>query len=93
MVSEPHTRPLQLFLTSLKVVWRAMCVPIYAMLVILEPFVGFFLSVLTVLGLLTAISVKLVLPDAPFWTLLATALSFAAILAVYYLLMRLFRPR
>jgi hypothetical protein len=93
MMSEPHSRPLQLGLTSLKLAWRAVCVPIYTVLVILEPFVGFVLSVLTVLGVLTAIGVKLALPDAPFWTLLATALSFGALLAVYYLLMRLFRPR
>lgn len=93
MISEPNIRPPQAFVTGLKLAWRAMCVPIYTVLVILEPFVGFFLSALTVLGVLTAIGVKLALPDAPFWTLLATALSFGVLLAVYYLLMRLFRPR
>jgi len=93
MISEPHSRPLQIFVTSLKLVWRALCIPVYTVLVILEPFVSFFLGALTMLGVLTAIGVKLALPDAPFWTLLATALSFGALLAVYYLIMRLFRPR
>lgn len=93
MISEPQRRPLQLCLASLRLAWRAVCVPVYTVLAIMEPFVGFVLSALTVLGVLTAIGVKLALPDAPFWTLLATALSFGALLAVYYLLMRLFRPR
>lgn len=93
MSSEPHSRLLQIGLTSVKLAWRAVCIPIYTVLVVLEPFVGFFLSALTVLGVLTAIGVKLALPDAPFWTLMATALSFGVLLLVYYLLMRLFRPR
>jgi hypothetical protein len=93
MISEPHSRPLQLGLTSLRLAWRVVCIPVYTVLVILEPFVRFFLSALTVLGVLTAIGVTLALPDAPFWTLMATALSFGALLAVYYLIMRLFRPR
>lgn len=93
MISEPHSRPLRIGLSGVKLAWRAVCVPIYTLLVILEPFVGFFLSALTVLGVLTAIGVKLALPDAPFWTLLWTALSFGVLLLVYYLLMRLFRPR
>jgi hypothetical protein len=93
MISEPHSRPLQIGLTSLKLAWRVVCIPVYTVLVILEPFVGFFLSALTVLGVLTAIGVKLALPNAPFWTLLATALSFGVLLVAYYLLMRLVRPR
>ncbi|WP_129778620.1 hypothetical protein [Peristeroidobacter soli] len=93
MISEPHTRPIQLSLVGVKLAWRAVCVPIYFVLAILEPFIGFLLGALTVLGVLTAIGVKLTLPDAPFWTLLATALGFGVLLAVYYLLMRLFRPQ
>jgi hypothetical protein len=93
MISEPHSRPLHLCFTGLKLAWRALCVPIYTVLVVLEPFVGFILSALTVFGVLTAIGVKLALPDAPFWTLMATALGFGALLVVYYLVMRLFRPR
>jgi hypothetical protein len=60
---------------SVRWLWRAACLPVLMVLVILEPLVTFVLAALALLGLLT--------------TMLALSLGFAIALLPYYALIRL----
>ena len=75
---------------SLRWLWRAACLPVLMVLVILEPVVTFLLSALALLGLLTTLFFYLVGPsEFPFWTMLALSLGFAIALVPYYALIGL----
>ena len=75
---------------SLRWLWRAACLPVLMVLVILEPLVTFVLAGLALLGLLTTLFFYLVgPPEFPVWTMLALSLSFAIALVPYYVLIRL----
>ena len=70
--------------------WRAACLPLLMLLVILEPLVTFMLAALALLGLLTTLFFYLVgPPEFPVWTMLALSLAFAIALVPYHALIRL----
>jgi len=70
--------------------WRAACLPVLMVLVILEPLVTFVLAGLALLGLLTTLFFYLVgQPEFPVWTMLALSLGFAIALVPYHSLIRL----
>jgi hypothetical protein len=75
---------------SVRWFWRAACLPVLMVLVILEPLVTFAFAALALLGLLTTLFFYLVgPPDFPLWTMLALSLGFAIALVPYYGLIRL----
>lgn len=75
---------------SLRWLWRAACLPVLMVLVILEPLVTFVLATLALLGLLTTLFFYLVgPPEFPAWTMLALSLGFAFTLVPYHALIRL----
>jgi hypothetical protein len=75
---------------SVRWLWRAACLPVLMVLVILEPLVTFVLAALALLGLLTTLFFYLVgPPEFPLWTMLALSLGFAIALLPYYALIRL----
>jgi hypothetical protein len=81
------------FALSLRWLWRAACLPVLMVLVILEPLVTFVLAALALLGLLTTLFFYLVgPPDFPVWTMLALSLGFAIALVPYHALIRLLSP-
>jgi hypothetical protein len=83
-VDSPNSVP------SIRWLWRAACLPILMVLVILEPLVTFVLAGLALLGLLTTLFFYLVgPPEFPVWTMLALSLGFAIALVPYYALIRL----
>jgi hypothetical protein len=75
---------------SVRWLWRAACLPVLMVLVILEPLVTFVLAALALLGLLTTLFFYLVGPlEFPVWTMLALSLGFAIALLPYYALIRM----
>jgi hypothetical protein len=75
---------------SIRWLWRAACLPVLMVLVILEPLVTFVLAGLALLGLLTTLFSYLVGPsEFPVWTMLALSLGFAIALVSYQALIRL----
>jgi hypothetical protein len=77
----------------LSVCWRALCVPVYAFLAILEPIVSTILALLAVLGVCMSLVFKFLRPDFPFWTMLGISIGFMVALMLYYALMRLVAPK
>ena len=70
--------------------WRAACLPVLMVLVILELLVTFVLAGFALLGLLTTLLFYLVgPPEFPVWTMLALSFAFAIALVPYHLLIRL----
>ena len=70
--------------------WQCFRVPAVLLLVILEPVVSFVLSVLALLGVLTALFWKLVgPPHFPFFLVLGISLGFELALVLYHTLLRL----
>ena len=83
-VDSPNSVP------SIRWIWRAACLPVLMMLVILEPLINFVLAALALLGLLTTLFFYLVgPPDFPVWTMVALSLGFAIALVPYHALIRL----
>jgi hypothetical protein len=75
---------------SIRWLWRAACLPVLMLLVILEPLITFVLAALALLGLLTTLFFYLVgPPEFPVWTMLALSLAFAIALVPYHALIRL----
>src|SRR5258708_1851300 len=72
--------------TIVRWLWRAACLPVLMVLVILEPLVTLVLAALALLGqLLTTLFFYLVGPPGiPVWTMLALSLGFAIALAPYH---------
>jgi hypothetical protein len=76
--------------TIVRWLWRAACLPVLMLLVILEPLGTFVLAALALLGLLTTLFFYLVgPPEFPVWTMLALSLGFAIALVPYDALIRL----
>jgi hypothetical protein len=76
--------------TSVRWLWRAACLPVLMVLVILEPLVTFVLAALALFGLLTTLFFYFVgPPEFPVWTMLALSLGFAIALVPYHALIRL----
>jgi len=77
-------------LTIVRRLWRAACLPVLMVLVILEPLVTFVLAGLALLGVLTTLFFYFVgPPEFPVWTMLALSLGFAIALVPYHALIRL----
>ncbi len=77
------------FRAIIRWIWRAACLPVLMLLVILEPVVNFVLAALALLGVLTTLFFKLVGPPGfPVWTMLALSLGFAIVLVPYHALIR-----
>ena len=76
--------------TIVRWLWRAACLPVLMVLVILEPLVTFVLAALALLGLLTTLFFSFVgPPEFPVWTMLALSIGFAIALVPYHALIRL----
>ena len=76
--------------TFVRWLWRAACLPVLMLLVILEPLVTFVLAGLALLGLLTTLFFYFVgPPEFPVWIMLAMSLGFAIALVPYHALIRL----
>jgi hypothetical protein len=71
--------------------WSVVRIPIFAVLVVLEPLVSFVLTGLALLGLLTTFLFKLTGADPrfPFWGMLGASTGFAVALMGYHALIRL----
>jgi hypothetical protein len=75
---------------AIRWLWRAACLPVLMVLVILEPLVTFVLAGFALLGLLTTLFFYLVGPPGfPVWTMLAVTLCFAIALVPYHALIRM----
>jgi hypothetical protein len=73
----------------LSVLWRAVRLPVLALLVILEPIIAFACGALALLGVLTTLLFKLVgPPHFPALTMLMLSLGFVFVLIVYEGLIR-----
>ena len=74
---------------TLRLLWHAVRLPVYAFLVILEPVVRFMLGALALLGVLTALFFRLYgVPHFPFALMLGVSVGFGLMLAGYYALLR-----
>jgi hypothetical protein len=76
----------------LRLAWHTIRLPSVALLVVMEPVVCGVLSMIAVLGVLTAFFFEFLikLPHFPFWMMLGISTGFAVLLVPYYLLIRLF---
>jgi hypothetical protein len=76
---------------TLRLLWHAVRLPVYAFLVILEPVVRFSLGALALLGVLTALFFRLYgVPHFPFTLMLGASVGLGLVLVGYYALLRLF---
>jgi hypothetical protein len=89
MIADPKT-PVPERIDVAGIVWSCIRVPIVAILVLLEPIVGFVLYALSILGLLSTFLFRFVgvAPHFPFWTMLFISLSFALAHLAYHLVIR-----
>ena len=74
--------------------WPAARLPVFALLVILEPIVRVVLCGLAMLSALAAFFFEFLtaLPEFPFWGMLGFSVGCALALMLYYALVRLFSP-
>jgi hypothetical protein len=63
-------------------------VPIHSVLALLEPLVSGVLGLLALLGICTSFAFNLLRPNFPFWTMMATSLTFLVALMLYHALLR-----
>jgi hypothetical protein len=85
-----YARPL--LAGTVRILWKAMRLPIAAVLLALEPVVGFVCGVGLVLGILASVLFEMsaVGPKFPFVKVIGISLSFGVILFLYYGLLSLF---
>ena len=75
-------------------IWQAVRIPAFALLVILEPIVRLMLAGSALLLVLTALFYRSIgMPHFPFWTMLALGIASMLLLALYYALMRVLSAR
>jgi hypothetical protein len=81
-----------LVLGILSVLWQLIRLPIFTLLVILEPIVRMLLTGLALLGTFIAIFIKCsgAAPHFSFWSTLATSVAFGLVLLAYEAAVRLF---
>ena len=76
---------------TLRLLWHAVRLPVYAFLVILEPVVRFILGALALLGVLMAFFFRFYgVPHFPFALTLGVSVGFGLMQVGYYALLRLF---
>ena len=80
---------------ALRLTWRTIRLPALALLTTLQPFVCGLLSLLAILGVLTALFWEFVVqpPHFPFWIVLGVSVGLALLQIPYCLLIRLFSAR
>ncbi len=86
------TLAVRLTIGFLHLIWTLVRLPVVLFLVILEPFVTFFLMGAATIGVLMSLFWEFLGPDPhfPFWECLAISLGSAMLLMPYYLVIRLF---
>ena len=74
--------------------WRLVCIPVYAVLAVFRPLIGFILAVIGVLGVLVALFFRFVdpLPHFSFWTVLSISVGCLVMIGVYDIVVECFRP-
>lgn len=76
---------------TLRFLWHAVRLPVYVFLVILEPVVCFILGALALLGVITAVLLKVYgVPHFPFALMLGMSLGLGLMLTGYYALLDVF---
>ena len=77
---------------ALRVTWHAIRLPSLTLLVLMEPLICRTLSLLAILGVLTAFFWELVVkpPHFPFWIVFGLSVGVGMLQIPYYLLIRLF---
>lgn len=80
---------------ALRLVWHTIRLPALALLATMEPLVCRLLSLVAMLGVLTALFWQFVVkpPHFPFWIVLGVSVGIALLQVPYYLLIRLFSVR
>jgi hypothetical protein len=80
---------------ALWVVWQAVRIPVFAVLLVLEPFARLILGGVAAVALFVTLFFGLIVkpPHFPFWGMLAFSVGFAVALTAYYWLLRAFAPR
>jgi hypothetical protein len=80
---------------ALRAGWHAVRLPILTLLALMEPLICRSLSMIALLGVLTAFFWEFVArpPHFPFWTVLGISVGVAMLQIPYYLLIRLFSIR
>ena len=75
--------------------WRLACIPVFAVLVVFRPLVGFVLAVIGVLGVVVALFFRFVdpLPHFSFWTVLSVSVGCLVMIGIYDVVVECFRPR
>lgn len=74
---------------TLRWLWRIVRLPVLALLVVVEPVVGFVFASLALLGvLMTAFFAVIHAPHFPLWTMLGISISFGLALTLYEGLIR-----
>jgi hypothetical protein len=83
---------------SLKVlafVWQIIRLPIFALLILLEPIVGFILCGFALVGAIVSVILKVsgAAPNFPFWAALAISVGFYVAFFLYTVVVRLLAPQ
>lgn len=84
----PSDGPGQTLLRAFSICWRTLCVPVHALLALMEPVVSIVLGLLALLGVCMSLAFKILRPDFPFWTMMAISLSFVVALMLYHAILR-----
>lgn len=81
--------PARALLRVVTICWRAVAVPVHALLALIEPVVSIVLGLLALLGVCTSLAFKFLRPEFPFWTMMGVSLSFLVALMLYHAILRL----
>lgn len=76
-------------LWTLGILWRGLSAPVHSVLALLEPLVRGVLGLLALVGICTSLAFRFLRPDFPFWTMMATSLSFLVALMLYHAVLRI----
>lgn len=74
---------------TLGILWRGLSLPVHSVLALLEPFVSGVLGLFALLGICMSLAFRFFRPHFPFWTMMATSLSFLVALMLYHALLRI----
>ena len=82
-------------IVALALLWRLLCIPVYAVLAVFRPLISVVLAGFGMLGVLVALSFRFLfhLPHFSFWTVLGVSIGSLVSIMVYDVILELFRPR
>lgn len=82
-------------MVALALLWRLVCIPVFAVLAVFRPLIGFMLATVGVLGVLVALFFRFVDPLRyfSFWTVLGVSVGCLVMIGVYDVVVECFRPR